>query len=147
MTLKYFIEKNIQFPDAWAVFEPGAFDGKDAEFKGTAGTDETGRYIPTWSRGKDGKGVLESNKDYETKGPGDYYQVPKSRKVESIIDPYPYTLEEQTTNAQQVSKAVENVNELTQSAASAAEQMSSVNGAAFQHGPGPAAPGLAVQHR
>ena len=32
--------------------------------------------------------------------------------------------EEQTTNAQQVSKAVENVNELTQAAASAAEEMS-----------------------
>jgi methyl-accepting chemotaxis protein len=33
--------------------------------------------------------------------------------------------EEQTTNAKQVSKAVEAVNEVTQSAASAAEQMSS----------------------
>ena len=32
--------------------------------------------------------------------------------------------EEQTANAKQVSKAVENVNELTQSAASAAEEMS-----------------------
>ena len=95
LMLKYFIEKNTQFPDVWAVFEPGAFDGKDAEYKGAAGTDETGRYIPTWSRGKDGKGVLESNKDYETKGPGDYYQTPKSRKVESIIDPYPYTLDGQ----------------------------------------------------
>ena len=33
--------------------------------------------------------------------------------------------EEQTTNAKQVSVAVENVNQLTQSAASAAEEMSS----------------------
>ena len=32
--------------------------------------------------------------------------------------------EEQTTNAKQVSKAVENVNDITQSAASAAEEMS-----------------------
>jgi methyl-accepting chemotaxis protein len=93
MLLKYFIEKNTQFPDVWAVFEPDAYDGKDADFKGTAGTDETGRYIPTWSRGQDGSGVLESNKDYEVKGPGDYYQTPKARKRESVIDPYPYTLD------------------------------------------------------
>lgn len=33
--------------------------------------------------------------------------------------------EEQATNSRQVAKAVENVNEITQSAASAAEQMSS----------------------
>jgi hemerythrin-like metal-binding protein len=36
--------------------------------------------------------------------------------------------EEQTTNARQVSKAVENVNELTQSAASSAEEMSAATG-------------------
>ena len=92
MMLKYFIEKNTAFPDVWAVFEPNAFDGNDANFKGDVGTDETGRFIPTWSRDKDGGGVLEANKDYETTGPGDYYQVPRTRKRESVIDPYPYTL-------------------------------------------------------
>jgi methyl-accepting chemotaxis protein len=92
LMLKYFIEKNTAFPDVWAVFEPDAFDGNDANFKGDAGTDQTGRFIPTWSRDAKGVGVLEANKDYETKGPGDYYQVPKVRKRESIVDPYPYTL-------------------------------------------------------
>jgi methyl-accepting chemotaxis protein len=92
MMLKYFIEKNTSFPDVWAVFEPNAFDGNDANFKGDAGTDTTGRFIPTWSRDKNGAGILEANKDYETKGAGDYYQVPKARKMESIVDPYPYTL-------------------------------------------------------
>ena len=93
MMLKYFIEKNTAFPDVWAVFEPNAFDGNDANFKGDAGTDQTGRFIPTWSRDKDGVGLVEANKDYETAGPGDYYQVPKTRKRESVIDPYPYTLD------------------------------------------------------
>ena len=92
LMLKYFIEKNAAFPDVWAVFEPNAFDGNDANFKGDVGTDETGRFIPTWSRDAKGAGVLEANKDYETKGPGDYYQVPRTRKRESIIDPYPYAL-------------------------------------------------------
>ena len=92
MMLRYFIEKNTAFPDVWAVFEPNAFDGNDANFKGDLGTDETGRFIPTWSRDQNGAGVLEANKDYETAGPGDYYQVPKTRRRESVIDPYPYTL-------------------------------------------------------
>ena len=42
--------------------------------------------------------------------------------------------DEQATNARQVSQAVENVTELTQVAASAAEQMSSRHGAALPHG-------------
>jgi hypothetical protein len=91
LMLKYFIEKNAAFPDVWAVFEPNAFDGNDANFRGDAGTDETGRFIPTWSRGKDGTGVVDANKDYETKGPGDYYVIPRDRKRNSrrSLPPYP----------------------------------------------------------
>jgi methyl-accepting chemotaxis protein len=90
--LKYFIEKNTEFPDIWAVFAPNAFDGNDANFRGDKGTDDTGRFIPTWGRDKGGQGIVEANKDYETKGPGDYYLVPRERKRESVIDPYPYEL-------------------------------------------------------
>jgi methyl-accepting chemotaxis protein len=93
LMLKYFIEKNTALPDVWAVFAPNAFDGNDANFKGDIGTDDTGRFIPTWSRDKNGIGVLEANKDYETKGPGDYYLIPRERKSESVIDPYAYTLD------------------------------------------------------
>jgi methyl-accepting chemotaxis protein len=92
LMLKYFIEKNSAFPDVWTVFEPNAFDGKDASFRRQAGTDETGRFIPTWSRNRYGMGVVEANKDYETKGPGDYYVIPRDRRKETVIDPYPYTL-------------------------------------------------------
>ncbi|HET6486483.1 MAG TPA: methyl-accepting chemotaxis protein, partial [Spirochaetia bacterium] len=91
--MKYFIEKNRQFPDVWSVFAPNAFDGQDARFVNGAGTDQTGRFIPTWSRDTSGHGVLEPNVDYEKQGPGDYYLVPKARKKETVIDPYPYTLD------------------------------------------------------
>ena len=95
--LKYFIEKNTIFSDVWAVYEPNAFDGNDASFKGTTGTDDTGRYIPTWSRDKNGTGMVEPNKDYETKGPGDFYLIPRDRKAETVIDPYSYELNGKTT--------------------------------------------------
>jgi methyl-accepting chemotaxis protein len=91
--MKDFIENNTQFPDVWAVFAPNAFDGQDKKFANGAGTDQTGRFIPTWSRDSSGKGVLEPNKDYETQGPGDYYLIPKTRKKATVIDPYPYTLD------------------------------------------------------
>ncbi len=91
--MQKFIEKNVQFPDVWAVFAQNAFDGQDSKFTGGAGTDQTGRFIPTRSRDSSGKGVLEANKDYETQGLGDYYLVPKSRKQETVVDPYAYTLD------------------------------------------------------
>jgi methyl-accepting chemotaxis protein len=91
--MKLFIEKNTQFPDVWSVYAPNAFDGQDSKFINGAGTDQTGRFIPTWSRDSSGKGVLEANKDYETQGPGDYYLIPKARKRETVIDPYAYTLD------------------------------------------------------
>ena len=85
--LRHFIESNTQFLDVFVAFEPNAFDNSDARFAGTAGHDSTGRYIPVWSRDADGKGVVEALKDYDVKGAGDYYQVPKERKKESVINP------------------------------------------------------------
>ena len=85
--LRHFIESNTQFLDVFVAFEPNAFDNSDARFAGTRGHDSTGRYIPVWSRDADGKGVVEALKDYDVKGAGDYYQVPKERKKESVINP------------------------------------------------------------
>jgi methyl-accepting chemotaxis protein len=92
MMLRYFIEKNTQFLDVYAAFEPNAFDGKDVNFVGDQGHDQTGRFIPCWSRDGTGAGVLEALRDYDVKGPGDYYQLPRERKRECVIDPYSYEL-------------------------------------------------------
>ena len=85
--LKHFIESNTQFLDVFVAFEPNAFDNSDTHYAGTAGHDSTGRYIPVWSRDADGKGVVEALKDYDVKGAGGYYQIPKERKKESVINP------------------------------------------------------------
>jgi methyl-accepting chemotaxis protein len=45
------------------------------------------------------------------------------REISEMSQSISAATEEQTTNAKQVSKAIENVNELTQQAASAAEEM------------------------
>jgi methyl-accepting chemotaxis protein len=89
--LKYFIEGSPRFFGTYVAFEPQAYDGKDENFVDEWGHDATGRFIPYWTRGDDGTGVLEALVDYETAGPGDYYQVPRGTGRESIIDPYVYT--------------------------------------------------------
>ena len=90
--LRHFVEANPQFLDVYVAFEPNAFDNSDASFAGTDGHDATGRFVPIWSRDASGAGVLEPLKDYEVKGAGDYYLIPKDRKKESVINPYLYTL-------------------------------------------------------
>lgn len=34
----------------WSVWEPGALDGRDAEFANGPGHDATGRFVPYWNR-------------------------------------------------------------------------------------------------
>jgi methyl-accepting chemotaxis protein len=81
-----------QTPDVigvWTVWEPNAFDGRDAEFAGKPGHDASGRYVPYWNRAS-GEIAVEPNKDYTSDGAGDYYQLPKRTNRETALEPYVY---------------------------------------------------------
>lgn len=93
MILKYFIENNPNFLGVYVAYEPDAFDGNDKNFVDEWGHDNTGRFIPYWTRGEDGKGVVEALLYYDTPGDGDYYQLPKQRKQETVLDPYTYPIQ------------------------------------------------------
>ena len=88
--LKRFIERNPGFLAAYVGFEPDAFDGADSRFRGRSGYDDTGRFLPHWSRDHNGSGVEEPLRGYDTLGAGDYYQLPRQRMMTCIIDPRPY---------------------------------------------------------
>lgn len=90
--LKYYIESNPEFLGVYTCFEPNAFDGRDNNFVNEAGHDATGRFVPYWVRDEEGEGILEPLMDYSVAGAGDYYQIPKARNQESIIDPYVYPI-------------------------------------------------------
>jgi methyl-accepting chemotaxis protein len=77
-----------QFVGVYTVWEPFAFDTRDAEFAGSEGHDETGRFIPYWTRSEAGDIQLDAAKNYDLAGPGDYYQVPKNTGQQAIIDPF-----------------------------------------------------------
>lgn len=74
----------------YTLWEPDAFDGRDAEFVGKPGHDTTGRYIPYWVRDPQGAPMVEALLSYETPGDGDYYLLPKATGREQAIEPYLY---------------------------------------------------------
>ena len=89
--LRQVVTQNPKFLAAYTLWEPDAFDGLDSQYANAEGTDETGRYIPYWVR-SNGQIIVEPLVDYETAGPGDYYQIPKNTRQEAIIDPYLYPI-------------------------------------------------------
>ncbi len=91
--LKTMTEKNPDFIGTYTLWEPDAFDGKDDMFKGRFPYDQTGRFIAYWNRGASGEVKVETPEDYETEGPGDYYQLPKKGGRECIIGPYLYPVQ------------------------------------------------------
>ena len=91
--LKQLLIANPDFLGTYTLWEPGAFDGRDDRFSGTASHDDTGRFIPYWNRGDAGEIKVEPLTDYGIEGKGDYYQIPKRTKRESVIDPYHYEVQ------------------------------------------------------
>jgi len=91
--LRSLLEKNPDFLGVYTCWEPNTFDGMDDTHTGKTGHDQTGRFVPYWSRDKAGKIMVEPLLDYDKKGPGDYYQLPRNTKKECIIDPYIYPVQ------------------------------------------------------
>ena len=72
------------------LWEPNAFDGRDAEFAGKApGHDASGRYLPYWNRGS-GAVAVEPLVDYDKAGANDWYIVPKQTGKDALMEPYLY---------------------------------------------------------
>ncbi len=84
--LKSLLQEDEGLLGTYVAYEPEAFDGNDAEFVNKEGHDLTGRFIPYWSR-IGGTIVLEPLAGYET---DDYYQLPKSREDDVILEPFMY---------------------------------------------------------
>lgn len=94
IALKEILKKNKFLIGTWTGWEPNAWDGKDAQFAGTTGTDQTGRFVP-YLNWEGGKASLTPLLAYDKPGDGDYYQVAKARQKESVIEPYLYQVDGQ----------------------------------------------------
>ena len=75
------------------AMEPDALDGKDAEFAGQKPAyDDTGRYMPYWTRTAGGAGSVgvEPIVFKGTPGADDWYDVPKVTRKPYLTEPYAY---------------------------------------------------------
>jgi methyl-accepting chemotaxis protein len=84
--LQHVLDEDTSIVGAYVAYEPNAFDGKDADYVGAAGHDDTGRFLPYWNR-LSGTVAVEPLVGYDTDA---YYQAPKASGTDSVIEPYLY---------------------------------------------------------
>jgi len=88
--MKEIVVKNPGFDGVWTVWEPNALDGKDQEFAGTEGHDQTGRFIHYWNR--TGGLHVEPCVEYEDGTTTGYYTKPRATGKEVVMDPVTYAI-------------------------------------------------------
>jgi len=82
-----YLERNTGYFAAWAMFEPNAWDGKDARFAGIEGYDETGGYSP-WVYRDEGGLAEELTYWGEEYYDLDYYAQPRDARRGVVLEPY-----------------------------------------------------------
>lgn len=86
--LKSVLASHTSYLGIGTVWEPNAFDGKDADFANTPETDKSGRYLTYWNRAS-GNIAVEACTDYDAPGlDGEYYQKPRNTGRISVTEPH-----------------------------------------------------------
>ena len=86
--LRDVLANHPRYLGVWSVWEPNALDGRDLDFAHSPGHDETGRFVPLWSRGS-GRITVEPNSAYDT---GEWYVEPMRLGRVRVVDPYDYPM-------------------------------------------------------
>ncbi len=87
--LRQALEANPRYLGVWAVWEPDALDGRDAEFADAPGHDGTGRFLPVWHR-RFGDVRVEANVAINDPKRGAYYLLPTRMRRTVMVGPYEY---------------------------------------------------------
>ena len=99
------LKDNPRFNGTFSAWEPNGLDGNDAAFRGKTvfGSDDTGRALPYWTRNEEGDFALQSMAEYDNKDKypnglmkGGWYLGPQESGKESILAPFPHTVEGKT---------------------------------------------------
>jgi DNA-binding CsgD family transcriptional regulator len=89
--LRQALEANPRYLGVWAVWEPDALDGRDAEFVHAPGHDATGRFLPVWHR-RFGGIQVEANVASNDPKRGAYYMLPTRMRRSVMVGPYEYPM-------------------------------------------------------
>jgi methyl-accepting chemotaxis protein len=87
------LSANLSAGAYWAAFEPDALDGKDGQFTGSEGSDESGRFLPCVSRGTTANDyVITALTGLETDNADSaYYFGAKNSGKPFITEPFSYS--------------------------------------------------------
>ncbi len=103
--MKKELQSNPMIFGIWTIWEKDAFDGKDSQFTGKDGHDETGRYVPYFYR--DGSDIsLTYCESYTVPGDGDYYLLAKNSGKEVVMEPFEYEVGGKTVLMTTIAKPV-----------------------------------------
>ncbi len=89
--LRQALKANPRYLGVWAVWEPDALDGRDAEFINAPGHDDTGRFLPVWHR-RFGEIQVEANVAINDPKRGAYYMLPTRMRRTVMVGPYEYPM-------------------------------------------------------
>lgn len=79
------MENNPQLTGLYFVFETDQFNGKDREYRNTAGSNAKGRYAPYLTRNAQGRVELTPLSGFDAE---DFYKEPKRRNAPYATNPY-----------------------------------------------------------
>jgi methyl-accepting chemotaxis protein len=88
--LRNVAESNPDLIGAWSAWEPNAFDGKDAMFANTTGTNASGRFVPSWARDSGRLELLACDSYDDPTEKGEWYRQPRDSGRSMITDPTEY---------------------------------------------------------
>ena len=88
--LQVLLLDNPHFEGVYTIWEPNEYDQADSAYMGLEGHDDTGRFMPYWTRDEFGSVTLQASLDYESSVLGTYYTVPKTTLQRAVVDPFLY---------------------------------------------------------
>ncbi|MBR0685595.1 HAMP domain-containing protein [Bradyrhizobium manausense] len=100
--LRHVLELNPAFNGTYSAWEPGALDNDDVSFKGRkeVGSDNTGRFLPYWTRNANGDIAVQPLVEYDSSErhpnglvKGAWYINPNTTGKENILGPLPYIVQ------------------------------------------------------
>ncbi len=90
----------------YGIFDPYLYDGRDDEFRYAASKDHdtSGRFLPYWTKTKDGNLELETNHSFEEESQTtQYYHYPKKNLKPYMSEPYKYEIKSRNENIYMIS--------------------------------------------
>lgn len=89
--LRATLEDYPELLGTYTLWEPNAFDGKDAQWAGKSSHDGTGRLIPYVVR-SNGEIIVEPIVGYEEEETGAFYHIPKQSQKPTLLEPFAYEI-------------------------------------------------------